>query len=158
VPESVELDTPPIDRARLAADLGRVLRHFAPAEIVAEADFPGLIAHTEAFYREIHGHLEGLDAEAADFAGIFAAIRGTLRRPPEAYGRVSAMCDGTLYALTRIGMFYGYRVADAALRRRIFQSYLREFRAILAEMERRTIDLFRHLEQCAKQAESLAIA
>jgi hypothetical protein len=42
-------------------------------------------------------------------------------------------------------MFYGYRVAEGELRRALFEIYLREMRAILAEMERQTVALFERL-------------
>jgi hypothetical protein len=66
------------------------------------------------------------------------------------------MMNGTLFALPRIGMFYGYRVEAGEVRRNIFDIYMSEMREILDEMERQTVRLFEHLDGRATAVEAIA--
>ena len=144
-PEAVSIATPAIDRTKLMEELDRTLRHFQPGEILCDRDISSLIDHTKKFCREINEIWDGFDRESADFGGIFKAMKDYLSRDFEAIGQVDAMMNGTLFALPRIGMFYGYRVEAGELRRHLFDIYMSEMREILREMERRTIELFEHL-------------
>ena len=144
-PEAVAIDTPPLDRAQVIAELETTLRRFEPGELLRDCDFAALVEHTQKRCREIAELLDGFDAEAADFAGVYEAIRDYLGSASGWEDRVDAMVSGTLIALPRIGMFYGYRVEGAALRRQVFGIYMTEMREILREMEQQTIELFERL-------------
>lgn len=144
-PEAVTIDAPPIDRARLVADLKGALRHFGAGEILRDHDFPALVDHTRDLYREIGELLDGFDREDADFGGIYRAIKDYLADAPERIGQVDSMMSGTLFALPRIGMFYGYRVEAGESRSKVFDVYIAEMREILREMENQTVELFERL-------------
>ena len=66
------------------------------------------------------------------------------------------MFSGTLFALPRIGMFYGYRVEEGDLRRQVFGIYMTEMREILREMEQQTIELFGRLATGVDAAPAVA--
>jgi hypothetical protein len=151
-PEAVAIDGPAVDRAHLVAGLEGTLRQFAPGEILRDRDFPELVRQTKDLYREIHELLDGFDREAADFGGIYRSIKDYLIDAPDRLGNVDSMMSGTLFALPRIGMFYGYRVEAGEPRRKIFDIYMFEMREILREMERQTIDLFERLAAGSKLA------
>jgi len=153
--EAVSVETPPVDRAKLMADLDRTLRHFEPGEILRDRDVSALIEHTREFCREVEEILDGFDPEDADFGGIFKAIKDHLFRNFDELGQVDAMMSGTLFALPRIGMFYGFRVEAGELRRHVFDIYMAEMREILKEMEQRTIELFEHLAEHPADASEL---
>jgi hypothetical protein len=144
-PAAVAISTPAIDRPRLFADLERTLQRFDAGEILRDQDFSVLIDRTRNLYRETGELLDGFDPEAADFGGVFKAINDYLAAASEWDTRVDAMMSGTLFALPRIGMFYGYRVEEGDVRRRVFEIYMTEMRETLREMEQQTIELFERL-------------
>ena len=55
------------------------------------------------------------------------------------------MVTGSLQALPRIAMFYGFRVVGETHRRTLFALFIEEFRAIVADMSERTLELFEDL-------------
>jgi hypothetical protein len=145
VPEAVEVATAPVYRAAMIEALRHSMQRFAAHEILREHDFAGFIARSRSLYRALAEMLDGFDPEAADFGGVYKAVKDFLATAERDYAGADSMMNGTLFALPRIGMFYGYRVAEGELRRALFEIYLREMRAILAEMEHRTVALFERL-------------
>ncbi|MGE5201486.1 MAG: motility associated factor glycosyltransferase family protein, partial [Acidobacteriota bacterium] len=145
VPEAVEVETPPVDRASMIEALRQSMQRFAAHEILREHDFTAFVGRTRSLYRAIAEMLDGFDPEAADFGGVYKAVKDFLATADRGYESADSMMNGTLVALPRIGMFYGYRVAEGELRRALFEIFMREMRAILAEMERGTVALFERL-------------
>ncbi|HLJ19215.1 MAG TPA: 6-hydroxymethylpterin diphosphokinase MptE-like protein [Stellaceae bacterium] len=152
VPEAVDIETPPVDRDALDRDLKQALLAFGPAEILRERDFAGMIDDTKSFYRELRESLAGFKSEDADFAGVYRAIRKLLGEAHEKYREADSMCNGTLFALPRIAMFYGYRVEAGETRRAVFDTLMRETDEIVDQMEKETLALFERLAEQASQA------
>jgi hypothetical protein len=157
-PEAVTVDAAAVDRARLLADLKGAMQRFEPGEILRDRSFPELIRHTVDLYREINEMLDGFDREKADFGGVYTTIKDYLVDVGERIGHVDSMMIGTLTALPRIGMFYGYRVEEGELRRRVFDIFMTEMRKVLGEMEQQTIELFARLDVGATSAQVSAPA
>ena len=145
VPEAVEIATAPVERASLVEALRRSMQRFQPFEILRERDFAAFVARTRALYRAIAEMLDRFDPEAADFGGVYAAVKEFLATADHDFEGADSMMNGTLHALPRIAMFYGYRVEAGELRRALFAIFMREMRAILAEMECQTVALFESL-------------
>jgi len=154
VPEAVEVDAPPVDRDALMSDLKRALIAFEPAEILRERDFAAMIDDTKDLYGELRQILAEFKTEDADFAGVYDATRGFLGEAHKKFREADSMCNGTLFALPRIGMFYGYRVEAGATRRAIFDVFMRQTREIIDQMEKETIELFERLGKQASEARS----
>ena len=153
VPEAVEVDAPPVDRDALMSDLKRALIAFEPAEILRERDFAAMIDDTKDLYGELRQILAEFKTEDADFAGVYDATRTFLGDAHKKFREADSMCNGTLFALPRIGMFYGYRVEAGETRRAIFDVFMRETREIIERMENETVELFERLGKQATQAE-----
>jgi hypothetical protein len=96
-------------------------------------------------YGELRGILADADVEAADFAAIFDAMMKFLREARDRFAYADAIPDGSLSALPRIAMFYGCRIADPALRTRLFATFRAEFEKALDSMDRRTDELLERL-------------
>jgi hypothetical protein len=154
VPEAVEVDAPPVDRDALMSDLKRALIAFDPAEILRERDFAQMTDDTRDLYGELRQILAEFKTEDADFAGVYDATRTFLGKAPKKFREADSMCNGTLFALPRIGMFYGYRVEAGATRRAIFDVFMRQTREIVDQMEKETIELFERLGKQASEARS----
>jgi hypothetical protein len=154
VPDAVEIETPPVDPKALIADLKRTLVPFGPGEILRERDFAGIIADTRGLYRELREILGGFKPENTDFAGVYSAVREFLSSAPQTFHQADSMSNGTLSALPRIGMFYGYRVEAGELRRALFDTFMRETSAIVDQMEKETLALFERLAKDAVLAPS----
>jgi hypothetical protein len=152
VPESIELNGPIVDRERFVAELKPSFRRFCPAELVADVDFPGMIVQTREFYRALVCELEGIDPDSADFAAVYRAMRHAIDESKADYANVDTMSSGTLNALPRLGMFYGYRMHDPAIRLEVFRSFMNGLRATLCDIERRTVELFEKLDDQVKAA------
>jgi hypothetical protein len=152
VPEAVEIDAPPVDHEALIADLKHALIGFEPAEILRDRDFADMIDDTKDLYRELREILAGFEPEDADFAGVYRAIGEFLGEAHGKFREADSMSNGTLFALPRIGMFFGYRVPAGDTRSAIFDVFLRETREIIDQMEKQTLDLFERLGQQAAEA------
>ena len=150
VPDAVEIETPPVDRQALVDDLKRALVAFAPAEILRERDFAAMVEDTKGFYHELRERLREFKSEDMDFAGVYRAVRKFLSEAHDKFRETDSMCNGTLFALPRIGMFYGYRVEAGETRRAVFDTLMRKTAEIVDQMEKETLELF---ERLAKQAE-----
>jgi len=149
VPDAVEIETPAVDCTALLADLKRALVAFEPAEILRERDFAAMVEDTKDLYAELREILSGFKPEDADFAGVYSAVREFLGKAPETFRQADSMSNGTLSALPRIGMFFGYRVAAGEIRRALFDAFMRETRKVIDQMEKETLVLF---ERLAKDA------
>jgi hypothetical protein len=152
VPEAVEIDAPAVDHEALIGDLKHALIAFEPAEILRDRDFADMADDTKDLYRELREILAGFEPEGADFAGVYRAVREFLGEAPKKFREADSMSSGTLFALPRIGMFYGYRVKVGDTRRAMFEVFLRETRAIIDQMEKETLDLFGRLGRQAAEA------
>jgi flagellin glycosyltransferase Maf-like protein/6-hydroxymethylpterin diphosphokinase MptE-like protein len=156
VPDAVEVAAPPVDRPSLTGDLKRALLAFAPAEILRDRDFAALADRTRDLYRELREFLAEFQREDADFAGVYRAVREFLAASHRKYRDADSMSNGTLFALPRIGMFFGYRVEAGEARSAVFDVFMRETREIIDRMERETLDLFERLAGQAAAAEPVA--
>jgi hypothetical protein len=68
------------------------------------------------------------------------------------YGRTESIISGTLVALPRIAMFFGFRVDDPALRKELFSLFIKEFRSTVQVMRDGTAKLFERLIGLAEPA------
>ena len=101
-----------------------------------------LLAQAAEMFARLDAVVEELGSGEADFALVFQRMVEFVATCGERHGHADALIDGTLRALARIGMFYGFRIADPAARARLYQAYIAECRVIIAEMAERTRDLF----------------
>jgi hypothetical protein len=136
VAEAIEVSGPAIDRSALLAALRRSMTRFRPGEILRGKDLGALRDKNARLYADLRDILGKFDRDAPDFVGVFDAMKDFLRRAGDTYGYAHAIPDGSLTALPRLGMFYGARIADPALKRRLFETLLGEFGRALDAMER----------------------
>lgn len=149
VPEALEIDGAVIDRARIIAELKRAMTQYRPGEILRDRRLEGLRERAMAMYADLRTLLARFDAETGDFAGVYAAMHDFLRKAGDAYGQAQSIPGGSLHALPRIAMFYGGRAQDAALRRRLFETFQAETQRALTAMERATDELLERLSAAA---------
>lgn len=147
VPESLEVDGPVLDHERIIADLKRTMRHCTPGEMLRGERLQSLREKAKKMYEDLRALVEDADVDAADFAGIFAAMDDFVRKAGDTYGQVQSIPDGSLHALPRIGMFYGCRTADEALRRRLFTTFRDEVSKAFDAMGRETDALLARLAE-----------
>jgi hypothetical protein len=145
VPESLHIDGPVIDHARIIADLKRSMTQFAPGQILHGKDLAGLREATRAMYGELRELVGSFDGERADFTAAFEAMNDFVQRAHLQYGQAHSIPEGSLIALPRIGMFYGCRVADESLRRKLFATFRDCMMAAFDTMERATDELLTRL-------------
>jgi hypothetical protein len=145
VPEAIDVAGPALDHEALMATMKRTLVHYGPGDILREKDLAALREKSHEMYGELRDILADADAEAADFAAIFDAMMKFLREARDRFAYADAIPDGSLSALPRIAMFYGCRIADPALRTRLFATFRTEFGKALDSMDRRTDELLERL-------------
>jgi hypothetical protein len=141
VAEALAVGGAAIDHVRIVAELKRSLRHHAAGSMLRGVDLEGLRLCARALYCDLGAVLDRFPEDSDDFAGVFDAMAKFQRQAGETYRQIEAMPDGSLSALPRIATFYGSRVADAALRRRLFAVFRSEFQQALSAMARRTDEL-----------------
>jgi len=144
VPESLEINGSVIDHESIIAALKRTMVHYRPGELVHARILAELKDQSRKMYDDLRAIAAEFDAHAADFAGVFDAIAGFLRDAGANYGYAQAIPDGSLTALPRVAMFYGCR-SELPMRRRLFATFIDEFRQALGEMEKQTDTLLERL-------------
>ncbi len=144
VPESLEIEASVIDHQGIIAALKRTMVHYQPGELISAKKLADLKGKSRTMYEALRAIVAEFDPEAADFAGAFDAMARFLRGAGATYGYAHAIPDGSLTALPRVAMFYGCRT-EPALRRRLFTTFLEEFRRALDDMEAQTDSLLERL-------------
>lgn len=152
VAEAIEPQGPAIDRAALIAALKRSLNETAPAAIMAEADLAATARGAQRLFDDLDRMLLRLAQSEPDFGAVYRAVRSILADAGGRYGRAEAIVSGTLVALPRIAMFFGFRVSDPTVRRDLYYLFVKEFRATLGRMKKETEALFARLAALAARA------
>lgn len=145
VAEAIEPTTGPIDHAAVTAALKRALDEIEPATIFTETDLVATARGAERLFADLEDMLVKLGRGEPDFAGVYRAVRAFVERAGDRYGRTEPIVSGSLVALPRIAMFFGFRVDDLAVRKELFSSFIKEFRATVQEMKEGVAKLFERL-------------
>lgn len=152
VPSSLAVATPIVDHAAFKAEIARGLQRYAAGEMLEEADFAAIIAKTHAMFGDLDALLVELQEGEPDFEIAYERVKTFAEGSGSRYARTESMVSGSLQGLPRIAMFYGYRIEDDARRRRFFELFMAEFRAIAAYMANEIYALFDELGERAQAA------
>ena len=147
VADGIEVGAAPIARDALLTALKRSMTRYRPGDILRSKDLAALRDKSAQLYGDLRRILTEADREAADFAGLYGAMIEFLNRAGDRYAFVDAIPEGSLTALPRVGMFYGSRVGDSVLRRKLFDTLLAEFTRAIDAMERATGQLLAQLAE-----------
>ncbi|HZT50362.1 MAG TPA: 6-hydroxymethylpterin diphosphokinase MptE-like protein, partial [Stellaceae bacterium] len=145
VPGALRLASPPVDRAAFMADLRQSMASFAPGALLEATDLGAVRRDARRLFEDVGSALDELRSDGNDFADAYRRVGALAAEFGDRYAQANALIDGALRALPRIGMFFGFRVADAAARARLYRVFIDEFRAIVADMADRTEALFAEL-------------
>jgi hypothetical protein len=146
VPASLAVATPIVNHASFKAEITRRLQRYRAGEMLEEADFATIIEKTRNMFTDLDALLAELQDGEADFGAVYDRLVKFVAEAGARYARTESMISGSLQGLPRIAMFYGYRIDDAAKRRRFFELFMAEFRAIVAYMANEIYALFDQLE------------
>jgi hypothetical protein len=146
VPDALEISAPVVDRSALTASLQATMQRYAPGEILEEADLDLIRRNTKTLFADLDKLLVELGDGETDFAGAYDRVMAFVKDANDRYGYTESIISGSLQALPRIAMFYGFRIADAAGRRKLFDVFIAEFRDILAFMAVNITALFDGIE------------
>lgn len=152
VPEAICPPGPAIDRAAMTAALKRAMNETTPAMIFAESDLAQTARQADLFFADLDRMLVELGQGKADFAAVYRAVTAFLADAGARYGHTDALVSGTLTALPRIAMFFGFRVADRVVREELFSLFIKEFLATSQKMREETKALFAKLAALAAAA------
>lgn len=155
-PDALDIKTPIVDRAALFAGLEKALQRYAPGTILADADLNLVRQNTKELFADLDKLLAGLGEGDVDFAGAYDRVMAFVNEAKDRYGYSESIISGSLQALPRIAMFYGFRLAEAEGRRKLFDLFIAEFRDICAFMAENINALFDGLELTSAPAEAIA--
>lgn len=150
VPEAIVPAGEAINRAELLEALKRSLNEITPGSIFAESDLVDVARRADRMFADLDSLLERLGQGAPDFAAVYSAMTTFLAEAGKNYGHADSIVCGTLSALPRIAMFFGFRVADTALRAELFSLFIKEFRKTSQKMREGTAKLFADLAATAE--------
>jgi hypothetical protein len=150
VAEAIEPTSGPLDHAAVMAALKRALNQIDPATIFTETDLAETARRAESLFDELDAVLTKLGRGAPDFAAVYRAVRDFLENAEARYGRTESIISGTLTALPRIAMFFGFRVDEPAIRKELFSLFIKEFRETLKQMRGGIAKLFERLNALAE--------
>lgn len=146
VPEALEIAADVVDRAGFRSALEATMRRYAPGELLEEADLGAVRRHTEEMFAALDKLLIELGDGEPDFAAVYDRVMDFASKAKDRYGYTESIIAGSLQALPRIAMFYGFRVVEAVGRKKLFDLFIAEFRAINADMAKQIYALFDGLE------------
>lgn len=152
VPDAICPTGPAIDRPAMMTALQRAMNESTPAALFAESDLVETARQADRLFVELDRMLVGLGQGEADFAAVYCAVTAFLEDAGTRYGHADAIVSGTLTALPRIAMFFGFRVADPAIRQELFSLFIKEFLATSKKMREETKALFERLTALAAGA------
>jgi hypothetical protein len=152
VPEAIEPGVEPLDHAGVTAALKRALDRIEPSVIFTEANLVAAGKDADRMFRALDDLLAKYSNGEPDFAAVYRAIRTFTDKAGTRYGRAESIISGTLVALPRIAMFFGFRVDDMAMRKELFSLFIKEFRLTVQEMRKGTAELFARLVAIAEPA------
>ena len=143
---------PAIDHALLMTELRRSLDVITPERIFADNRLAATGDHAERFFADLDTLLETLAQGAPDFGEAYRAVMALVAEAGIRYGHAHAIVSGTLSALPRIAMFFGFRVGDSTIRAELYSLFIKEFRETVEEMKAETKTLFERLMALAAGA------
>jgi hypothetical protein len=150
VPEALEIAGPAVDRAEFMTAMLGGMRRFAPGEILAARDLAALGDEVTELGRQLDGLMSELEAAEPDFGIAYRRLKSFVADIEDRCGHTESIISGTLNALPRIAMFYGFRISGGAARERLYRRYIAELRAIGHEMIERMRALMTDLaRRCA---------
>jgi hypothetical protein len=136
----------------VTAALKRALDEIEPATIFTETDLVATARGAERLFADLEDLLAEFDRGEPDFAAVYAAVRAFVEQAGDRYGRTEPIITGSLVALPRIAMFFGFRVDDLAIRKELFSLFINEFLATVQEMKEGVAQLFERLIGLAEPA------
>jgi len=159
VPDALEITTPTVDHARLLESLEATMERYAPGQILEEADLDLVRKNTDKLFEDLDNLLVEFGEGEPDFAAAYDRMMKFVNEAGDRYGYTESIISGSLQALPRIAMFYGFRIAEADDRKKLFDLFITEFRDILAFMAENITALFDGLEvHTPSKAEATAAA
>ncbi len=142
-----------IDHAAVTAALKRALDQIDPATIFTETDLVAMANAAPNAFDESRRSARRVRPRRGRFRRRSIALSASfLERPVCDYSRTESIVSGTLVALPRIAMFFGFRIDDVALRKELFSLFINEFRSTVQEMKEGTAKLFERLTDLAEPA------
>jgi Glycosyltransferase Maf N-terminal domain/6-hydroxymethylpterin diphosphokinase MptE-like len=139
VPEALDIGDRAVDRAAFAEAVERGTTPYAAGEMLREADVAAIRQGAKQLFADLGELFVELGEGDADFAQAYDRIMAFAHNAEERYLYTESIISGSLQALPRIAMFYGFRVATDAGRRTFFDLFIAEFRGI-GERMAKTID------------------
>jgi Glycosyltransferase Maf N-terminal domain/6-hydroxymethylpterin diphosphokinase MptE-like len=139
VPEALDIGDRTIDRSAMAAAIDRGTTFYGAGEMLKEADVEAIRRATKEMFADLDALLVELGQGDTDFAQVYDRVMAFVHDAKERYLHTESIISGSLQALPRIAMFYGFRIANDAGRRAFFDLFIAEFRAI-GEFMAKTID------------------
>jgi hypothetical protein len=134
-------------------ELQRSLNRIEPATLFAETDLADVARQADRMLVDLDALLDKLAAGAPDFADAYRVVTEFLETAGARYRHTDAIVGGTLHALPRIAMFFGFRIADPAVKRAIFSLYIKEFKYASKKMREDMAALFATLGPSAAGGE-----
>ena len=134
VPESLEVPDVPVDHSAVMNETLQGMRRFAPGEILADVDLAVVRDQVGELGREFDAVMRELDGAEPDFGVAYRRLRAFVADLGDRCGHTESIIAGTLNALPRIAMFYGFRISDPAARGRLYRRYIAEMGATGLEM------------------------
>lgn len=138
LPEAIRLAGRACQRAPMLNELRRRTQAFAPGELLGDFDFAAVAAEMRSLECDVHAVVDRVASEGGDFAELYVAIHFFLEEAKRGYRGGWSIPIGSISSLTRVGMFYGLRLADEDLRRELFQVFVEEYKRLTTEMCERT--------------------
>jgi Glycosyltransferase Maf N-terminal domain/6-hydroxymethylpterin diphosphokinase MptE-like len=145
VPEALDIGDRGVDRTSLVEAMDRGTTFYRAGEMLNEADVEAIRQGAKQLFADLDALLVELGEGDANFARAYDHVMAFVRDAKKRYLHTESIISGSLQALPRIAMFYGFRVANETGQRTLFDLFIAEFRAVGEQMAKTIDALFNDL-------------
>ncbi len=147
VPAAVTLSSPVIDRAAVKAAIRSLCRSYEPGEFLGDRSIDPWREEARRFFDDAFAMIDRAKAEDRDFIAFWSRISAFFKGIGNDYSGVHHIVRGSALSIPKIGMFFGHRIRDEALRHAMFLSFIDKYRETFEFMRDETLKLFDAVER-----------
>ncbi len=144
--DSVSFAAPPLDKARVVADIMESSEQFAPGGFFASRDTGVYGTAWERFDADFSAVLDTTAGEDADLETLYRRVRDFLAGAAEDYHRVSSLIAGSALALPQLAQYYLARMEDPTRRAEVHRAFVAEYARLMKRITAEGKALFDGLE------------
>jgi hypothetical protein len=156
MPQSVQIASSPVDRARTKAAIRAQLRRYGPGEYLRSHGFGTVADGARRLFRDIYSMLDEIEREGCTLVEIHQRFTRFFENAGPTYDETSHLFYASAIVLPKIAMFVAHRLRRPEDRERLRAAFLAECREIFRQMESEGVALYDRLAEASRELAACA--